>query len=768
MTLSMNLMDLVVQMQERMAKMEEKMTNMVHEAREIIESEIRQTFLPQQQSETLFGIYLAIVISTKDPWRQNRVQFFCPKIHDLEGQSVDNLPWADPISAFGGFDDCGLTWIPPAGSYLVIGFHGGNRDGPFYFGTTWFRHRGDPDEAEDFFAPELIPEYQRFFQGTRGGYIVGPDDESQVFPPFNTDNYHAFDPTSLSEVSFAQEGNQELDTIAHQYGWKTPEKHMYRAVDGDPKCNYRWKRMEWQSSTGQYMIFKDDHLHYCGSWTNPLCPGGSDPTADGITDTGEENYPDSPEGTDDSRNEGTTLCPNESDLSNCSVQGPPGITSTIKDPPDTEQSLAETDPDISTVVKNLAGTPSSCCGIPCNNTGQNKYFKQRQECIPFLNNYCCLPQSGIQMISRAGYTFCMDESTEIPKGVPNWMMGLQPFDFDGCTNVYKGRTFWKSATGHCIEMSDHEETPRIRSKWNGIRAQTATGNMLVMSDHSTGDEDGGNCLSGEERGIHVRTTSNHVFDMIDGDGLKICSDVRKGCKEGDNTAKNAFIRLRTGYGIEIRMQDDHSQQNTDRQYFEILSPQKDNTQRGPHVIHMQEQPEGPGQVYIRSGGDYINMCYDNSFEVVGDIEENPGDKVEYVTRSKIMYTKDLYYNKSGLHCFFADQYILLLARDACMDPSGNCGPCMYPVVVTCDGIPDIITELFGLKASEFVFASAKACPGDLSCSDDSTTTTPGSSNTESSSGSKPTSQTDTMTEKEPGGSMFTSQGELALQSGEEP
>ena len=49
---------------------------------------------------------------------------------------------------------------------------------------------------------------------------------------------------------------------------------MLKMVDGNAKCNRRWKRMELQSGCGNWMIFKDDHLHYGGQWTNPLCPAG--------------------------------------------------------------------------------------------------------------------------------------------------------------------------------------------------------------------------------------------------------------------------------------------------------------------------------------------------------------------------------------------------------------------------------------------------------------------------------------------------------------
>ena len=56
------------------------------------------------------------------------------------------------------------------------------------------------------------------------------------------------------------------------YGFKTPEKHMFKFTDGDPDskpaCEKRWKRMEMLSSCGTSFIFKDDGQD-CGTWSIP-------------------------------------------------------------------------------------------------------------------------------------------------------------------------------------------------------------------------------------------------------------------------------------------------------------------------------------------------------------------------------------------------------------------------------------------------------------------------------------------------------------------
>jgi hypothetical protein len=49
----------------------------------------------------------ALCIETVDPWKQNRVRFFHPLMHNPKS-SLFALPFASPISPMGGFDDCGF------------------------------------------------------------------------------------------------------------------------------------------------------------------------------------------------------------------------------------------------------------------------------------------------------------------------------------------------------------------------------------------------------------------------------------------------------------------------------------------------------------------------------------------------------------------------------------------------------------------------------------------------------------------------------------
>ena len=218
--------------------------------------------------DMFFGVMVGLVIETIDIWKQNRIKFFHPKLHRADVK-IKELPWANPISAMGGFDDSGLSWVPPAGSSVALIFESGQRSSAYYIGTVWSRNRG-PDGGHNWGVDQLMDEYNKIHEGHRKGYLVGPNDGSQVLPPWNTESYNGFDLTSILDFADKPEV-QKLITYPNIYGFKTPEKHMLKMVDGDPKCNRRWKRIELMSSTGNWIMMKDDHLHYAGQWAHPDC-----------------------------------------------------------------------------------------------------------------------------------------------------------------------------------------------------------------------------------------------------------------------------------------------------------------------------------------------------------------------------------------------------------------------------------------------------------------------------------------------------------------
>lgn len=708
------------QLEQRLKEIEVRFGNMLYDTRGVVQSELKDRMVVHQQSESQFGLLTALCIDTVDIWKQNRIRFFCPAFHNPK-RPIKEMPWAYPVSSMGGFDDCGLNWVPPAGSTVCILFENGQRSSPYYIGTTWHRNRGPSGQHNWGFN---IEEYYKIWEGHRKGYLVGPDDESQVFPPWNTENYNGFDLNSIVDFSSNPEA-QKLMTYPHIYGFKTPEKHMIKMVDGDPKCNRRWKRFEIMSGGGNWIMLKDDHLHYAGQWAHPDC---------GVKD-------------------GETSC--VKGASNSSVTdttktkglGETGVTLDTGGNKDAQVNTTAARIDAEKKEENsctgkqsnskiIGGHPST--GAPGtmykdSQSGANPFFKNKNECRPYMgagtpqNNVCDLPQSGIQIMSISGHTFVMDDSVEEPSGEAGWERSTKPFDF-GCNNHYVGRTYWKSATGHTIEMSDVEspngvENAQLRGEDNFIRLLSAGGNKLELNDHTTGEPGCKGCppnVAGEKRGIFLGSTSGHTFEMHD-ETNEQCGPCRMESGYAPiPKAKKAFMKMRTGYGLEFNMADDNDQEKTKKQYIQIFCPQKDNKQRGPHIERFQEAPSGPGLIFLRAGGNYIVMTYDAMIEIVGDEKDNPSDKIEIITKLKLVYTKDFYVNVTEKsHVFLAKERILLLAGRDCPPPPGSsdpCGPCVGPVLVYVGGCVRLSDRVYASSsmdapgASIFMLEPLIKCP----------------------------------------------------------
>jgi len=589
----------------------------------------RLSFIPQ--AETFFGLLSALVIDTKDVWKQGRIRYYTP-LMQKPGVEVKKLPWAYPVSAMGAFDDSGLFWVPPAGSTVSLLFENGSRHSAFYIGTIWTRARPPS------WGRQPIKEYDDIHRGHRGGYIIGTD-EVDVLPQWNTENYNGVDVTEKSRetIETDPEAWKKL-TFPNIYGFKTPQKHMLKLVDGDYNCSHKHKRIELLSSCGNWLLFKDDHMR-------EFKPRGEYQKCD---------------------------------------------------------------------------TETKDCDIK---TANSPYFKHKNELRPWngpetpQNNKCELKQSGIQMLSISGHTFFMDDSVEKPKGVDvnssddknenagghpgcPWERSMKPFDF-GCNDVYKGRFAIISATGHRIELNDEESKSKVRSEYNGIKLLTAAGNKIFLNDHQINET-----TAGKERGIHMESTSKHTIDLVD-EELEQTIPIRQGSKkDGDEKggkpiakAKKAYVKIRSGYGLEIKMEDKDSQEETKEQSIQITAPQKDNTDRGPHILRMQEKKDGAGMVFLKVGGNYICMTYDNHTTIVGDKDKNPADRAVFASRHSMIVTEKYYMNSAETHLFKAKKHILLMAGEDCYTGGGDGAKsaCMAPVLC--------FTEK-GITISDRVYVSA--------------------------------------------------------------
>ena len=645
----------------------------------IIETQFNRSYNFITQDNTVMGMYTALVVDTFDIFKQNRIRYFNPVLinpqdSDNPQQSVKitSLPWAFPISTLGGFDDSGSNWIPPAGSTVCLIFENGNRRSAYYIGTTWTRNRGK--EGENLGIP--VPEFDLLYKGRGENYLVGPTDGSQVFPPWNTESYNGYDITSLDDV---EENIDYLKraTFPNIYGMKTPEKHMIKMVDGDGKCNRKWKRMELMSGCGNWMIFKDDHLHYCGQWSHPQCGAR----------TGDSNcYTDVQNTTQQDVTKTGNFTVGQP-LQNQNVNS--ALYDYIQDviepnfPNSKETPIGYANPvDCGQLDNAIGGKPDT--PYTSSQKGSNPFFKAKNECRPIKgpgtpqNNKCDLPQSGIQFLSISGHSFVMDDSVEEPRGTPNWQRSLDDFDF-GCTDLYLGRTYWKSCTGHSISMNDVEQPSKVRTVENGIKLQSALGNEISLCDETISNCPG---IGGATRGISMNSTSNHVFKMIDEGVFQKGMQCRKDGNIPVSNADKAYIQLRSGYGLELYMSDRDSQEKTKTQFIRLQAPQKDNKTRGPHTLEMQESANGRGYVFLRAGGNYFTYSYDSHQEVVGDSKNNPADKLSMVTKDRVSVTSnydfrvnDIFYNASKKKAF------LLAGLGDCQSPSGQDTYCVYPIVV---------------------------------------------------------------------------------------
>ncbi len=223
---------------------------------------------------------------------------------------------------------------------------------------------------------------------------------------------------------------------------------------------------------------------------------------------------------------------------------------------------------------------------------------------------------------------------------------------------------------------------------------TALGNKIKLSDHTVGEGGCKECppnIAGEERGVHIQSTSNHQLNFIDNMNEQ-CGPCRKEGGIPKAKATKAAIELTTGYGLQIRMADDNSQEKTQNQSIQITNSQcvssssdpSCNTKRGPHFLRFQGRPQGePGIIFLRAGGHSIRSTYDMDIVLVGDKEENPADKFTYVSKMQISATEDIDFRYTGeMHVLFAEKYILLMAGRDCPPKSGKCcGPCLYPVII---------------------------------------------------------------------------------------
>lgn len=636
----MSFMENMLSMETRLKAMEAKFAELGYNQQRLVETSVKRQYKVEQQPQTLWAPIVAYVVDTIDPLKLNRIRFYSPFLHEPESK-ISELPFARAVSPFGGHDDCGVTWVPPAGSMVLIVHENGDRKSPLYLGTTFPSNRG----ADGNGFPYPIQEYQKLYCDRGEGYLVGETDGSQVYPPWNTENYNGYDIESEMQFENDPEAQKKI-TYPNIYGFKTPGKHYQKYVDGDSRCQNRWKRMEWGSAMGNWMCFKDDYLHPGGQWANPKC---------------------GPSGTLDDE------CLNVSALLDETVSGKEDADGNFigPQPGDCINNSKGND-------RRLAPSDQPQCANP--------YFKRLDECRPYKGaptpqaNAMRLPQSGIQQQSRSGQQFVMDDSVNMPKGKKlRWQ---DDFNF-GHDNIFKGKMFMKSATGHMVELNDKEDEAELRGTENGIRMISAAGHRFTMIDHTLQ----GN-IAGAKREIVLQSSSKHMLVMHDETNDQTIPPRREGGVP-TNKSKRAWVMLRSGYGLLMKMDDAFSQEETQTQSITLLAPllgggeggvaaggraaeagapTSDSCEQG-HLFRMQLKGDDPkkGFILTSSGGYYICASINHHITEVGR-EECEAHKVNMVFGHYVTVCKKVHITKSSLELHIADRYIILGAGKDCPPP----------------------------------------------------------------------------------------------------
>lgn len=169
-----------------------------------------------------------------------------------------------------------------------------------------------------------------------------------------------------------------------------------------------------------------------------------------------------------------------------------------------------------------------------------------------------------------------------------------------------------------------------------------------------------------------------MLEMIDNENDQSVP-TRKGGGVPVANSKKAYVKLKSGYGLQILMRDDSSQKATQQQFIEIMAPQKDNA-RGPHILRFQERVGTEGLVYLRVGGIYYKTTTKHSLELVGEENYKPAFKYTKVKGSTVIDSDEMYVNLSETAVIMAKKYALLGAGEDCEGEDGTLGPCWSPVL----------------------------------------------------------------------------------------
>jgi hypothetical protein len=206
-------------------------------------------------------------------------------------------------------------------------------------------------------------------------------------------------------------------------------------------------------------MLKDDHLHYAGQWSHPDC-GVEDADVSCI-----EGQDEGSQSEDITRFSGLNTAGDESSndantTSAVPIEGDKKETTVACEGKESSKKIIGGHP-ATGHPKEQSTTRSKKVPTLISNTRTSAVRTRGRELLRTIVVICT--QTGIQIMSISGHTMVFDDSVEEPSGEPEWERSTESFDF-GCNDKFVGRTYWKSATGHMIEMSDLEADAKLRAR----------------------------------------------------------------------------------------------------------------------------------------------------------------------------------------------------------------------------------------------------------------------------------------------------------------
>lgn len=235
----------------------------------------------------------------------------------------------------------------------------------------------------------------------------------------------------------------------------------------------------------------------------------------------------------------------------------------------------------------------------------------RYSARPYNSHKIELKHTGLQLQTVGGARLIMSDETEFEQTNNGWNSGWSP------RGRMRSFVVLESITEHQIHLRDHERAPNMRSAQDGIFLLTATGNFIGCRDDTQGS------IGGPQRGILLWSTSDHRIEMNDytvqnqsprsGSGSVYYSSGRH-----TPNAKRAYIRIKSGWGQVMELNDLGSQENNANQF--ILIRNNNDTPddcQGPPWNYIRMECVASNKLFLMYGaGNFaINVCR-NAFRTI--------------------------------------------------------------------------------------------------------------------------------------------------------